>query len=108
MLGTDTGNAWVYPGYSVHEELRALVGAGLSPHDAIRAGTASAAEALGQSDEFGAVRIGLRADLILVHDDPLADVSVLANPAGVVARGGWFDDQDLEEQLELVASSFGR
>ena len=50
LLGTDALNPYQIPGYSAHEELAALVQAGLSPYEALRAGTHDAALALGQLD----------------------------------------------------------
>lgn len=87
VLGTDTGNPYVVPGFAVHEELALLVAAGLTPWQALRAGTASAAEMLGTPGAFGAVVPGARADLLLVDRDPLADVGALADPPVVVVRG---------------------
>ena len=77
LLGTDAAQAYHLPGFSVHEELAMLVEAGLSPYEAIEAGTRNAAEAMGKSDEFGTVEVGKRADLILLKDNPLTDVSNL-------------------------------
>jgi imidazolonepropionase-like amidohydrolase len=71
LLGTDSQAAYVVAGFSIHEELQNLVDAGLTPYEAIRAGTRGAAECLGQLDEFGVVSVGLRADLILVQGNPL-------------------------------------
>ena len=78
LLGTDAGNPWVPAGFSVHEELANLVAAGLSPHAALRAATRAPAECLGLEQEFGAVLPGLRADLLLLAADPLADVGAAA------------------------------
>jgi imidazolonepropionase-like amidohydrolase len=61
LLGTDTPNPWVVPGFSIHEELGNLVTAGLSPFEALRAGTSGAAELLKQTAEFGTIAVGRRA-----------------------------------------------
>ena len=58
VLGTDTGNPYVYPGYSVHRELELLVQAGLTPMQAIEAGTRRAAEMLRRQEEFGPLAPG--------------------------------------------------
>jgi imidazolonepropionase-like amidohydrolase len=47
VVGTDTGNPYVFPGYSVHQELDLLVRAGLTPMEALEAGTRRAAEMIG-------------------------------------------------------------
>jgi imidazolonepropionase-like amidohydrolase len=87
VLGTDTGNPYVVPGFAVHEELKLLVASGLTPGQALRAATMTASEMLDAPASFGAVAAGARADLLLVDRDPLADVSALADPPIVIARG---------------------
>ncbi|MCP4658241.1 MAG: amidohydrolase family protein [bacterium] len=105
LLGTDTPNPYVIPGFSLHEELRLLVDAGLSIYDAIAAGTRNAAEFLGRSAEFGTVAVGRRADLILLEGNPLEDVAFLERRLGVMVRGEWFPEELLQQKLaELVAS----
>lgn len=90
LLGTDSGIDIVVPGSSVHDELQELVASGLSPYEALSAGTVVAARFLGEQDEFGAVREGLRADLLLLGANPLQDVAAAAEPLGVVANGSWY------------------
>jgi imidazolonepropionase-like amidohydrolase len=104
LLGTDSYNPWVVPGFSIHEELAHLVAAGLSPFEALRAGTREAARFLGQEDEFGTVEVGKRADLLLVAGDPLANVANVGRRVGVMARGRWLTETELQSRLEALAS----
>lgn len=97
LLGTDSGIDIVAPGTSIHEELLEFTRAGLSPYAALAAGTVVAAAFLGESDEFGAVREGLRADLLLLDDNPLEDVAAVAEPAGVMVNGVWYTAEALAE-----------
>lgn len=90
LLGTDSGIDIVAPGLSIHDELHEFVAAGLTPYEALRAGTVDAAAFLGRSNEFGTVAVGNRADLILLDADPLADLGALRTPAGVMVRGRWY------------------
>ena len=105
LLGSDTPNPFVIPGFSIHEELVLLVEAGLSPFDALRAGTRDAAEFLGALDEFGTVAPGLRADLILSEANPLDDVRNVSRRVGVMVRGQWLTDAELLSMLEDVATA---
>lgn len=105
LIGTDTPNPLTVPGYSVHEELQQFVLAGLTPFDAIAAGTRNAAEFLGQSADSGTIQIGKKADLVLVDANPLADVRNTTRRAGVMLRGKWFTAQQLNRQLDEKASS---
>ena len=95
VLGTDTGNPYVYPGYSVHRELELLVQAGLTPMQAIEAGTRRAAEMLRKQDEFGTIAPGRRADLLLLDADPLLDIRNTRRIDTVVAAGVVVDREAL-------------
>jgi len=48
-----------------------------------------AAEFLRETGEFGVIRAGVRADLLLISGNPLEDVRRLTRPAAVMARGRW-------------------
>jgi imidazolonepropionase-like amidohydrolase len=106
LLGTDTGNPYVLPGFSVHEELALLVQAGLTPYEALRAGTRDAAEFIGRLDEFGTVEPGKRADLLLLEANPLEDVANARRRSGVMVRGRWLPEEELRAMLEEVAASY--
>jgi imidazolonepropionase-like amidohydrolase len=108
LLGTDYGNPFVVPGFSVHLELRNFVDAGLSPFDAIRAGTSGAAEFMNAANEFGTVAAGRRADLILLEGNPLDDISNIDKRAGVMVRGRWYSQVELTSELEKLAQRFRR
>jgi imidazolonepropionase-like amidohydrolase len=71
-------------------ELRCLVDAGLTPMQALRAGTQWAAQCLGLAREVGTLEKGRLADLVVVHGNPLDDVEVLLDPARIelVLKGG--------------------
>ncbi|HUD95361.1 MAG TPA: amidohydrolase family protein [Sphingobium sp.] len=83
-FGTDTF------GLSRHgenaQEFALMVGAGMTPMDAIKAATGSAADLLGSQD-VGTVQAGRYADLIAVDGDPLKDIRLLET-VGFVMKGG--------------------
>ena len=93
--GTDAPYSAAVPGVSLHEELRLLIGSGLSPYAALHAATASAARCLGHNGEFGVVRPGARADLLVLEADPLFDLATLAHPRDVMLRGRWLATDQL-------------
>ena len=106
LLGTDMGNPFVVPGFSLHEELANLVASGLSPYEALRAGTSGAAEFLGESESWGSVAVGRRADLLLLEADPRTDVANAARRVGVMTRGRWLSEADLHGRLEELAAKY--
>ena len=69
LAGTDVATH----GISIHRDLELLVDAGLSPTEALAAATSAPADAFGFNDR-GRIAPGLRADLVLVHGDPGADI----------------------------------
>jgi len=98
-------NPSVVPGFSLHDELRELVAAGLTTYEALKAATVNPAECLKAGKEFGAVAEGKRADLILLDGNPLDDVSVVSRRLGVMIRGQWFSQLELQKRLDETASS---
>jgi len=84
--GTDAGTP-LNPHGSMVPELRFMIRYGLSPMDALRAATSSAAAALGLEREVGRVAPGFAADLLAVEGDPLADIDALARVRLVLANG---------------------
>ena len=82
-FGTDAG---VYPHGDNAKQFAKMVEWGMTPLQAIRAATSSAAQALGR-DDVGVIAPGRWGDMVAVRGDPLADVSVLEHPVAVVKGG---------------------
>jgi len=72
--GTDSGTPGVVIGKGLHKELELMVEAGISPMEAIMAGTKNAANNLGKASELGIIESGKLADIIAVSGDPLKDI----------------------------------
>ena len=102
LVGTDTPNPLLVPGFSMHQELAALVRAGLEPARVLRAATYDAAVHLDAEDEFGALQPGLRADIVLIGGNPFDNISYLRDVRGLVLRGKWFSREGLEDSLGEV------
>lgn len=83
-FATDGG---VYPNGDNAKQFAKMVEWGMTPMEAIRAATSTAAEALGRAHDVGAIAIGRYGDLIAVDSDPLMDVSVLTRVAFVMKGG---------------------
>jgi imidazolonepropionase-like amidohydrolase len=84
VFGSDAG---VYPhGMNGHQFSR-MVQFGMTPIQALQAGTSLAAEALGKSGEAGCADVGCHADFVAIDGDPLADMTRLANVAFVMKAG---------------------
>ena len=86
-LGTDVNNPFVFPGYSAHEELSWMVRAGLSPAQALDAGTVGSAAFLRASGRIGRVQPGHEADLLLLARNPLVQIENSRSLVAVISEG---------------------
>jgi imidazolonepropionase-like amidohydrolase len=86
IAGTDAG--WRFtPFDGLPEEIKLLERAGLSRMEALVAATGNAAETMGVDDQFGTLRPGLAADVLVVGGDPLQDLAAL-DDVRLVLQGG--------------------
>ncbi|HYS69028.1 MAG TPA: amidohydrolase family protein, partial [Gemmatimonadaceae bacterium] len=108
LAGTDTPQPFVFPGFSVHQELELLVRSGLTPLEALRAATYNPAEYLGALDSLGTVGEGKVADLVLLDADPLSDIRNTRRISTVIANGRVFDRAQLNELLHRVEAALKR
>jgi hypothetical protein len=106
LLGSDAPQVLNVPGFSTHDELDLLVEAGLTPAQALTAGTVNPAIYFAAEDRFGRIRPGLAADLILVAENPLEDISTLRNPYGVMLKGRWLTADELNAGLATIAARY--
>lgn len=103
LVGTDTPNPFIVPGYSFHEEMANLSDAGI-PHDGLlRMATSEAARFLSEQGEFGVVVAGARADLIVVRGDPLRDLAALRSPSYVMVNGHLWDRASIQREVDALA-----
>ena len=112
LVGTDSPNVpGMYPGYSVHHELRSLVKAGLTPYEALSAATRAPGDFITRNvpgaERAGTVKHGLRADLVLVEKNPLTCLETLESPLGVMKADRWFPRAQLSALLEQGKTKYG-
>jgi imidazolonepropionase-like amidohydrolase len=105
VVGDDFGTA-ITPHGDNGKELAVYVNQlGLPAHDVIGWATKNGAEMMRKGDEFGTVTPGKFADLLVVEGDPIADITLLGDPAKLsVMQGGRF----VTNRLELIHQSVAR
>lgn len=108
LAGTDFGNPYVYPGFSLLDELGELVEAGLSPLAALQAATLNPARYLHRTDDLGTVAEGRLADLVLLDANPLDDIEHVRQIRAVVMNGRLFTRDDLARMKQDVLVSHYR
>jgi imidazolonepropionase-like amidohydrolase len=99
LAGTDLSNPYIYPGFSLHEELTNLVAAGFTPAEALRAATLNPARYLQLTDSLGTVASGKVADLVLLDANPLDDIRNTQKIFAVVLNGRVIDTEMREKLL---------
>ena len=101
LAGTDAPNPGTAHGVSMHDELRLMVDAGLSPTEALAAATSTAASAFDLAGR-GVIAPGARADLVLIAGDPTVDITATAAIEAVYRNG-----VELQREPTMVAEGEG-
>ena len=104
LVGTDTPNPYIVPGESVHDELLNLVSAGLTPIEALAAATSSPAEYLERPDS-GCIRVGCRADFVMLDDTPLSDINATRSITGIIVDGRWYAAATLDRMTRCKSAT---
>ncbi|MBS1853697.1 MAG: amidohydrolase family protein [Acidobacteria bacterium] len=102
LAGTDGPDPYVYPGFSLHDELEWLVKSGFTPLEALQAATLQPAKFLGKQEEYGAIEVGRAADLVLLDANPLEDIRNTRRIFAVVDGGKYYSRADLDKILAQV------
>ncbi|AWX45752.1 hypothetical protein HME9304_02781 [Flagellimonas maritima] len=75
VIGTDTYNAFIFPGHSMHEEMEMMEIGGYRPIEIIKMATLNAAQMLHAQDSLGSIEVGKFADMVLLDKNPLETIS---------------------------------
>jgi imidazolonepropionase-like amidohydrolase len=102
MAGTDIPAPYLYPGFSLHDELGLLVNAGFTNFEALLTATRNPADYLNRSNELGTIQKGKLADLILLDANPLKDIANTKRIGGVIVNGRYLPNQVLEKMLAAI------
>lgn len=102
LAGTDVSNHYLYPGFSLHDELALLVEAGLTPMEALQTATINPAKFLGTTDSLGTIEKGKIADMILLDENPLTDIHNTQRINAVFVNGTYLPKEMLQQMLHEV------
>ena len=103
LFGTDSPQVFSVPGFSIHREIDAMQEAGMSNKAILKSATVAAGDYFDDKDKFGTIKVGYRADIILVDDNPVTNMDTLQTPVGVMAQGRWYSKGDIDKELEAIA-----
>jgi hypothetical protein len=102
LAGTDFPNRFCFPGSGLHNELEWLVKAGLTPAQALQTATVNAVRYLNLQNQYGTVATGKIADLILLDDNPLTNISNTQHIQTVILHGKVYNKAALNKMLVHV------
>jgi imidazolonepropionase-like amidohydrolase len=105
IFGTDAPQQFSVPGFSVHREMALMLESGMKPYQILLTATKNAGEYHRDKARFGTIAAGGRADLLLVAGDPLKDLSNVARRAGVMVRGRWLAEEEIQKRLAAIAAA---
>lgn len=87
LAGSDAACEGVIPGYGLHRELELMVEAGLTPLQALRSATVEPAKYFEREHELGQIQSGYRADLLILAQNPLDEISATSTIKNVIVSG---------------------
>ena len=105
---TDTGAPYRIPGFAAVDEIIEFVDAGVSPLEALRAGTIYPVISLKLEQALGSIEPGKLADMVLLEGDPLEDIENIRRISAVVSDGRVFEDAERQALLERVRAAAAR
>jgi imidazolonepropionase-like amidohydrolase len=106
LLGTDTNNPGVIAGFSIHDELEYMINDfGMTPYQAIKTGTVNAARYLGVLEKTGTIEEKKEADLIILEDNPLEEISSTRKIFAIIQSGKYYSREKLDEILAYTKNT---
>jgi Amidohydrolase family len=101
-MGSDAIQTFSVPGFSIHNEMGAMVRSGLTPYQVYVTGSRNVARFFNREKEAGGVEVGKIADLVLVDANPLTDVANFARQTGTMVRGRWYPRAELLAKIKTM------
>lgn len=100
LAGTDIGNPYVYPGFSIHDEMSLFVKAGFTELEALQTATLNPAIYADKIDVLGTVEEGKIANLVILDKNPLDNIENTLTINGLIRRGEYLNKEALQKLLE--------
>jgi hypothetical protein len=100
ICGTDAGIGVTLPGFSIHQELAFYQEAGLSNYEALKTATVNASQTHSIMNQLGTIEEGKIANLLLVDENPLFELSSLKHPSYVFVTGRKLNRETLDSYNE--------
>lgn len=105
IAGTDFPNPYVFPGFSLHDELSLMVKGGMPSLDVLKSATINPAIFMNKEGDFGSVEVGKLASLVLLNKNPLENIENTKTIETVIVRGKVYSRKALDLMLEQARSN---
>lgn len=102
MAGSDAPEFFVVAGFAIHDELKTMVDAGLTPFAALQTATINPATFLEMNKRTGTIEVGKEADIVLLNGNPLTDIDNTRSISGVSSGNKWLNEGELKKMLDEV------
>lgn len=106
LFGCDAPQFANVPGFSMKHEVKEYQASGLNNYEILKMATVNPAVFFDMEDEFGQIKEGLVADMVLLDGNPLEDMSHLDRPRGVSLRGKWLSRDFLDQELGKIKAKY--
>lgn len=98
VAGSDAPQVFDVPGFSLHQELKYMADAGLTPYQVLQTATTNAGKYF-NNPNLGIVKKDAVADLVLLNNNPLEDIKYTNDIAGVFSGTSWLSKKEIDERL---------
>ncbi|WP_109300268.1 amidohydrolase family protein [Aquimarina sp. AU474] len=105
LLGSDAPQLFNVPGFSIHHEIDGMIKAGLTPFQILQSGTINPARFFNKENDFGQVKEGLDADLVILDANPISNIKSLQQIHGVMVKGAWLSREIIDTKLKEIAKN---
>ena len=102
IMASDSPQVFNVPGFSIHHEIALMSEAGMSNYEILRTGSVVVSQYMNAASSWGMIKAGFDADFVLVEKNPLEDLKTMQKPVGVVIRGTWISQEELQKQLDRI------
>ena len=99
MAGSDAPEFFVVAGFSIHDELRTMVDAGLSPFAALQTATINPATFMEMNSRTGTLEVGKEADMLLLDKNPLENINNTTTINSIFTQFKTYDKKSIEQLL---------
>ncbi len=103
LVSPDASGIYSVPGYGMHTEMQHFAQADISNYDILKSACYNMAVMFEQEKEWGTIKEGVNADLVLLSKNPLTDIKNTDSVVGIVLNGAYLTKEFMEGELKKAA-----